>query len=158
MPSLKRIRKRRIVVAVVVVTATVLTGLGCSCSRTTRRQMDLVVCQKNLKQIQIALRMYQKEHDGAFPDKLSELYPEYATDLRVFVCWEHSRRHRKEHGVPLELAGSEEIDARGSYRLVPGRRATDEGDTLLAYEKTNHHGDTGRSLLYVDGNGSWNRP
>ena len=158
MPSLKRIRRRRIIGAVVAVTATVLTGWGYLGVSSARRQVRDVVCPHNLKVIWISLEMYQKEHDGAFPDKLSDLYSEYATDLRMFVCWEHSRRYKKEHGVPLELAGPEEIDTRGSYTLVPGRRATDEGDTLLVYEKTNHHGNIGRSLLYVDGNGSWNRP
>ncbi|MCL2104411.1 MAG: type II secretion system GspH family protein [Kiritimatiellaeota bacterium] len=44
-------------------------------------------CKSKLRQLGIALAIYRSEHDNRVPDWLSNLYPEYADDLSLYVCF-----------------------------------------------------------------------
>ena len=51
-----------------------------------RRQARQTDCKSNLRQMGVAILVYRGEHNGANPPWLSNLYPEYLDDQRVFVC------------------------------------------------------------------------
>ena len=46
-----------------------------------RSSSDGSACQRNLKVITQALEVYQKEHGGLYPDRLSQLQPDYLQKL-----------------------------------------------------------------------------
>ena len=43
-------------------------------------------CMNNLRQLSMALIMYQDDHDGNYPPWLSSLYPEYFGAKETFIC------------------------------------------------------------------------
>ena len=51
-----------------------------------RRQARQTDCKSNLRQMGVAILVYRGEHNGANPPWLSNLYPEYLDDRRVFIC------------------------------------------------------------------------
>ena len=46
-------------------------------------------CRSNLRQIGIALTSYQLEHEGEWPNWLSDLYPKYLQDESILLCPNH---------------------------------------------------------------------
>jgi hypothetical protein len=125
-------------------------------------------CVHNLKLLSLPLKTYAEEHEGRFPDKLSELYfassPEQNDYLKgILICPELGAEYKWRHGVwtpgtphPLSPEPTpEEVDALSCYALVPGLRLSDEKDTVIAYEKGDNHSGTGRSILLLDGRALW---
>jgi prepilin-type N-terminal cleavage/methylation domain-containing protein len=51
-----------------------------------RRQARQTDCKSNLRQMGVAILVYRGEHNGANPPWLSNLYPDYLDDKRVFIC------------------------------------------------------------------------
>jgi type II secretory pathway pseudopilin PulG len=51
-----------------------------------RRQARQTDCKSNLRQMGVAILVYRGEHNGGNPPWLSNLYPDYLDDKRVFVC------------------------------------------------------------------------
>jgi prepilin-type processing-associated H-X9-DG protein len=100
-------------------------------------------CQNNLKQVGLCLAMFSNEHDGVYPETLSRLYPEYVTDLRIFVC----------PSTKDEVGDPSRIDSWSSYKYIPG---FSEGDTrnaktvLVCHDRHNNHSGK-RYGLYADG-------
>ncbi len=78
------------VMFIIAILATMMTSVV-SAGRRQARQTD---CKSNLRQMGVAILVYRGEHNGANPLWLSNLYPEYLDDKRVFVC-----RSDKEKGV-----------------------------------------------------------
>lgn len=155
------VRKKRLRLTVTVVllclTALFLYGRLQNARADARRTM----CVHNLKQVAIALKMFADDHEGGYPDKISGLCPEYITNLEVLICPELRAKFNKETGRGHPFSpdpDAEEIDLLASYALVPGLRADDSKDLVIAYEKQDNHGGMGRSLLYLDGHGAWEPP
>ena len=136
--------------------------------RDARASARRTTCVHNLKLLALPLRMYAEEHEGRFPDKLSELYsalsPENHDYLTgVLICPELGAKYKWKYGVwtpgnphPLSHEPTpEEIDSLSSYALAPGLSLSDDKDTVIAYEKEDNHSGTGRSVLYVDGRAFW---
>ncbi|MDZ4857904.1 MAG: DUF4190 domain-containing protein [Candidatus Hydrogenedentes bacterium] len=98
-------------------------------------------CQNNLKQIGICNAMYAGEHGGAFPANLQALYPEYMSELSVFVC----------PSDITEIGDSASINAWTSYEYIPG--ATEESGATVAVCRDNDHIHLRgmRNVLYADG-------
>lgn len=125
-------------------------------------------CVHNLKLLALSLKMYAEEHEGQFPNKLSELYfalsPEEHDYLTgILICPELGAKYGWQYGVwrpgdphPLSPEPTpEEIDSLSSYTLVPGLSLSDDRDTVIAYEKEDTHSGTGRSILHLDGRAFW---
>ena len=126
-----------------------------------RRDARQTMCVHRFKFVATALKMYAEDHEGRYPDTISALFPDYLTELEVFVCPEVSLTCKRERGVPHPFSDAptpEEIDSLSSYVLVPGLAARDDKDTVIAYEKVDNHFGMGRSLLYLDGRGAWEPP
>jgi len=107
-----------------------------------------VACTGNIKKLNAALVAYANDH-GAYPQKLSDLYPKYVSDLNVFVC----------PGKPKKITQPEEIDSKGGYVLLlpGGSPSTDVSDDrrLLCDRRFNHRDGWGEpwggNVLYCDG-------
>ena len=110
-----------------------------------RQEARRMQCLSNLKQIGLACHMYAQENNGNFPERLSQLYPQYAPGLNLFKC--------PTADYPVET--KEDIDSESTYVLVSGLKSTDRPETVLVHEKVDsHHGDGG-NVLHVDGHVKW---
>ena len=76
------------VVTIIGILATMMTGVV-GAARRQARQTD---CKSNLRQMGVAILVYRGEHNGANPPWLSNLYPEYLDDRRVFICRSDGRK------------------------------------------------------------------
>ncbi len=70
------------VMFIIAILATMVTSVV-SAGRRQARQTD---CKSNLRQMGVAILVYRGEHNGANPPWLSNLYPDYLDDKRVFIC------------------------------------------------------------------------
>ncbi len=114
-----------------------------------RESARRAVCMSNLKQIGLGCKMWAQDHDGEYPSSLAleDLYPDYISELRVFVC----------PSTEDEVTRAEEIDENGSYVYVTGLSEDSPPDAVLAYDREENHGGEGRSVLFVDGHVEWVR-
>ena len=53
-------------------------------------------CENNLHQLSLGLIMYRDDHNGVMPDWMSNLYPRYIPEDKVYVC--HSDKSEGEQG------------------------------------------------------------
>lgn len=118
-------------------------------------------CVHNLQALANQLYLYAQDHEGHFPDKISALYPEYVTDLQMFICPEIREKYKRERGVRHPFSPDptpEEIDSLSSYAVVPGLSTSDDMDSALAYEKKDNHSNVRRIRVNVAGIGAWDSP
>jgi len=91
------------------------------------------VCAANLKEIGLALVLYQADKGGELPPSLTDLSPEYLPDKAVLQC--------------------PEAKPRSAYVYVPGLKPANVENPrlcIVAFDgKGNHEG--GRSVLFLDG-------
>jgi hypothetical protein len=102
------------------------------------------ICQNNLKQIGVCLRMYAEANQGTLPDKLSALYPDYASGPEVFVCPASGNKL----GDPMH------IDDWTDYTYFPGLRMTQPIANSRARACYHYEQDAelpGWNELYLDG-------
>lgn len=122
--------------------------------RTTREQGRRHMCANNLRQIALALHSYAVDNKDRFPDDLSDLFPEYISDVKIFIC-------------PSDIDASDidkdgsDIDVTTSYLYSRGWSEKDPLETILACDKndifgkeTNHRGKGG-NIIYLNGNVKW---
>ncbi|MBN2312189.1 MAG: DUF1559 domain-containing protein, partial [Candidatus Hydrogenedentes bacterium] len=116
------------VIAVVGVLAAVLLPALARAREAARRAS----CMNNLSQIGLAMHIYARENDGAFPwsggggnaDVLTRMYPDYFTDLDSFVC-PSGNRNDPDDAWPLNaMIGApnsfrESYDYFGAYTIAP---------------------------------------
>ncbi len=108
--------------------------------------------QSNLKQVGLRLIMYANENDEKFPDKLSELYPDYIGEIRVFFYKDDKKK----------IITPENIDSHGCFEYMGAGLTTlatfADFKTVLAREKSNNHWKkhgNGRYELFLDGHVEW---
>jgi len=88
----------------------------------------------------LCCKMYANEHQGAYPARLQDMYPEYITAPEVLVC--PSTRNR--------IGDLSAIDTWASYVYVPGFREGGNPETLVCHDKDGNH-TWGHNELYADG-------
>ncbi|HEY4003474.1 MAG TPA: hypothetical protein VGO93_31695, partial [Candidatus Xenobia bacterium] len=83
-----------------------------------RAQAQLVACESNEKHLGIALEMYASEHEGHYPDRLSQLVPAYLKQMPSCPAAGHDSysatyRHRvkPKEGYSLHCGGHNHQDA-----------------------------------------------
>ena len=130
--------------------------------RRARADARRVICVHNLKLLSMCLRRYAEAHDGAMPDSWAVIVADPAmgfTDLEylneVLLCPEFRRRAKRKDGEPYRITGPENVDALSTYVLIPGIRLTDDPHTVVAYERGDHHGGRGHSVLHLEGSAWW---
>jgi type II secretory pathway pseudopilin PulG len=99
-------------------------------------------CEKNLRNIRLALGSYASEHGGEFPKELKELYPNYIMDKATFDC-------------PASSTVGE-ID-RPDYIYTAGLKALSPSKGVVVEDIDGNHGKRGKYLLRVDGSIDWVR-
>lgn len=103
-----------------------------------------VQCMNNLKQISLAARMYSMDNQEQFPPDLSSL-TKYADAPQLFVC----PATRRQPGA------MEQVDRWSDYVLVPNRKGSDPGDSVLAFSKPDCYPGKGGNIVFVDGHVQW---
>jgi prepilin-type processing-associated H-X9-DG protein len=109
-----------------------------------REEARKAVCKSNLKNIGLGMMMYAQDNDNQFPAKLSQLYPEYLTDLDLFMCPSSGKT----------ITSADQIDTKTPYVLVPGVPLGSGGAVVLAYERRGMH-EGGTNVLFADGHVEW---
>ena len=103
-------------------------------------------CMANLHQIGMACQMYAQNHNGAFPERLSQLYEAGFVDSpAVFVC----------PSTGAKIGSPQEIDSKTSYEYrgaAPNASTAAEPpyEAILACDKDGNH-RSGKNILYADG-------
>lgn len=106
-----------------------------------RARMDRVTCANNLREIGLAMYIYAREHEGAFPPELKTLYDQkYISDTKLLDC------------PATKAVGS--LDA-PEYVYSPGLSVKSPSLEPLLRDKENNHVRGGRNTLYVNGNVVW---
>lgn len=100
------------------------------------RRLD---CANDLRRISLGIHTYARDHNGAFPRSLGELYPRYLADAKAFNCPES--RHI---GTP------EDPD----YDYIAGLNERSAPKTSVVREKDRNH-RYGENILTVDGSVYW---
>jgi len=120
------------VVAIFMLAITLLTPFVRMVKERSRR----IDCEKNLRNIGLALGAYAYEHGKEFPKELKELYPNYITTQAVFDC-----PASKVIGTP----------DKPDYIYTPGFKALSPAKSVVVEDIDGNHGKSGRNILRVDG-------
>ena len=136
------------------------------------QQQQMLLCQKNLTTIHVALEIFANEHDGAFPVKadaatseaaLAQLVPKYTAATEPFIC-----PGSKDKAIP---EGEAFENRRISYAYYMGQRLGSSAELLMSDQQVdalpkiqgqavfstngkrpgNNHHRYGGNLLYCDG-------
>jgi prepilin-type processing-associated H-X9-DG protein len=110
-----------------------------------KEEASKTACLANLKMIGMACNAYAAEHNGRYPERLSELHPTYVPDLDVFVC----------PTTGAKIGSPQEIDSKTSYEyrgaaLNASTAAEPPYEAILACDKPGNH-RRGKHILYADG-------
>jgi len=125
-----------VTILVLVIVLVVLVPMGMAEARET-------ACETNLREIGMACTVYATDHDGRFPERLSELYPHYLPDLKAFGC----------PVVGDRIESPDQIDSQTGYLYLGAGRTVYEApsSTIIAADKPDNHRAGRRNLLYADG-------
>lgn len=88
-PSPRRAAFSLLELVIVMTILAVLIGIIYTATSGARLRSDETVCLSNLRQIGLAIKMYQSDHDE-LPPKLTSLHPQYSSSPLIFRCpaWE----------------------------------------------------------------------
>ena len=123
-----------------------------------REQARRVKCMNNLRQLGIAMQMFSDDNEGKYPEKLSELYPKYASSPELFVCSSAGgeiQELRKADGEIDTEATRKLIDEKSNYVYVSGLTTEAPAEMVVIYEKTSSHSGEGGNALYNGMNAEW---
>jgi prepilin-type processing-associated H-X9-DG protein len=107
-------------------------------SSQSNQERKIKACQNNLQKIYVALEIFAKEHQDAFPLKpdaktseepLSALVPQYTVASDAFVC-----PGSKDSAIP---SAESLLRRRISYAYFMGRRLTDTNEVLVTDKQVN---------------------
>lgn len=105
-----------------------------------KTEAKIISCEENLQNIGLGLKLYAKEHDGAFPPKLGDLLEGgYVGSEKVFDCPSTSA-----------LGTREEPE----YHYTTGYTVLSPSDSMIVFDKDGNH-KGGTHVLYVSGDIAW---
>ena len=110
-----------------------------------REQARRASCANNLFNIYKCCELYADGNGGRYPERLSQLYPGFVKDLRVFNCPSATTG-----GAP-KVTTAGEIETNTNYLYHPDADVDDPKAVWLE-EKRGNHGQEGRNVLHRDGN------
>lgn len=94
----------------------------------TKARANKIYCANNLRQISLGLHRYALDHKNYFPATLSELYPNYVSDEKVFAS---------------------------DYLYTPGLAESSPPRAVIVQDKDSDHKKSGNNILRVDGSVEW---
>lgn len=113
-------------------------------------------CASNLKQIGIAILLYQQDHQQSFPPDLGALQVTEAIQTSVFFS-PSTKYTLPEYATGREIT-AQQLDQLGAWVTANSdfgyvRPATNlpDANAVLCYEKGDYHGGDGTDILYGDG-------
>ena len=107
-----------------------------------REEARKAVCKSNMKQIGLAIAMYQNDFDERNPKELADLHDQYITAVKIFRCpSDKSPRALNDH-------------IKCSYVYVGNLPPTVSPQTIIAYCRKGIH-QRGRNVLCYDGHVEW---
>lgn len=148
--------KRRVVVAAIAVSCILVLSfagtVGLYALRIVANNRSFMThCQSNLRQMGLAVALYQEDHGDRLPERVEDLYPKYVSQPLVFTCPRRSAlRGIRQAGLPF---APEDKPSGESYRdredenvlrgdLVDYRFAVSAGnarsDVLVEETESNH--------------------
>jgi RNA polymerase sigma factor (sigma-70 family) len=103
-------------------------------------------CARRLVELGRAVIAWSNDHGGAYPEKFSDLYPDYVSDLTLFACPCVSRGKEE----PIR---PENIDVASDYIFVNHSYSGQPPTHIVkvAHDKPENHGGKGCNILYLDG-------
>ena len=105
-----------------------------------KERANIIKCSNNARLISLALHMYAADHNETFPGNLSELYPNYIKNEKIFDC-------------PASfIRGAAE---KPSYEYITGLTESSNGTEIILYDKDGNHGKLGRNVVRVNGSVEW---
>lgn len=99
-------------------------------------------CEENLRQISLALHTYAADHNERFPSRISDLYPAYLGDEKIFAC------------PAVKGGGTKEGPA---YSYVAGFSEKSPATAVIVADREGNHGQSGRNVLRISGLIQWVR-
>ena len=107
-----------------------------------RQRSKRLQCVDNLRRISLGLHAYAAGHDGAFPAKLEELYPDYVADRDTFDCPAGRLK-----GTPAEP----------EYMYATGLSEASGLKDVVVEDLPENHKKQGENALRLDGSIEWVR-
>ena len=126
------------VAAIFMIVVTLLTPFV----RMAKERSRKIECEKNLRNIRLAIAVYASEHGEEFPKELKELYPGYVKDQVVFDC---------------PASNTIGVIDRPDYIYTAGLKALSPAKSVVVEDIDGNHGKRGKYLLRVDGSIDWVR-
>lgn len=97
-------------------------------------------CAGNLMKISLALHSYASEHDGVFPGKLGDLYPNYVTDEKAFDC------------PAAKTVGTKD---KPEYVYTAGLTELSQPKEIIVQDADGNHKKSGKNILRINGSVEW---
>jgi type II secretory pathway pseudopilin PulG len=119
----------------------ILAGLLLPVLARAREQARRASCSNNLANIAKCCELYAQANGGQYPERLSQLYPLYVKDVRVFTC---------PSAQGPKVLSPEEIDAKSSYEYLGVDDPEDKNGPLVQDQLANHR--QGRNIAIRGGN------
>lgn len=104
--------------------------------RMVKIRSNRIECADNLRKISLALHEYAAKHDGAFPVKLDELYPDYMDDRSRFDC---------------PASKSKGTMEKPDYVYTEGLTELSPLKTVILEDAAGNHGKNGKNILMIGG-------
>ena len=99
-------------------------------------------CANNLREISLGLHAYAAEHNDVFPAKLSDLYPNYLRDEKVFDC---------------PASKTEGTSKSPDYSYAANLRESSDLKEAIVADLDGNHKKSGKNILRIDGSVAWVR-
>ncbi len=105
-----------------------------------KARKNKIDCAANLMKISLGLHSYAAEHDGAFPVKLGDLYPNYLSDEKAFDC------------PSAKVVGTKE---KPDYVYTAGLTELAGPKEIIAQDTDGNHKRHGKNIVRVNGSIEW---
>lgn len=98
------------------------------------------ICAEHLMAISLALRSYAADHNGNYPARLGDLYPNYIMDEMQLDC------------PAVRVIGTKDNP---DYDYDPGARNGPTGREIVVQDKDGNHKKMGKNVLRANGAVDW---